>query len=188
MSWSQPAEPPKRSGGVLVLAAVGALVIILGAGIGIGFLVLQFSGSQAANESSASSSPAPTATATVTSQPEPPAPGPTVTVTQSQAWPVGFWSPGSPCLNPYPGIELGLEYGYTNDPTIKSWVLGVQELIQRLVDRGWSPTSPGPIDGEYGAKTELGVLGFQQANRIPQVGRVGATTWATMRDQCERFR
>ena len=186
------------------LAVVGGLAIVLATGMGIGFVVLGLSGTDSADGSSSASAPAPTVTisapVTVTpaEQSPPPAPtvtitqspppAPTVTITQPPPWPAGFWSAGSPCVVPFPGVELGLEYGYTNDPTIKSWVYGVQQLIQRLVDRGWSPSSPGPIDGEYGAKTEAGVLGFQRAYQIPEVGRVGATTWATLRNECERFR
>lgn len=127
---------------------------------------------------------APPPTVTITQQPPPP---PVVTVTANPVWPPGRWSSGSPCSIPYPGLELGIEYGYTNDPTIKSWVFGVQELLQRLYDRGWTSTPPGPLDGEYGAKTEAGVIGFQSTYGIPVVGRVGPTTWATLRNQCGRF-
>lgn len=189
---------------MLWLAVVGGLAIVLSAGIGIGLIVLNLSGTDSTDATSPGQTPIPTVTVsesiTVTPAPapptpaptvtvtQPPPPAPTVTVTQSPPWPAGYWSAGSPCVIPFPGVELGLEYGYTNDPTIKAWVYGVQELIQRLFDRGWSPTSPGPLDGEYGAKTEAGVLGFQRAYQIPDVGRVGSTTWATLRNQCERFR
>lgn len=183
-----------------VLAVVGGIFIIVIGGFAIGYVVLNVAGSSPdANgpgtnvAQSAEAQPTVTViepTVVVSVPPQPPATS-TVTVnppTVPGSWPSGYWSSGSPCLIPYPGLELGLEYGYTTDATIKSWVAGVQQLIQRLFDQGWTPTPPGPIDGEYGAKTEAGVLGFQQAYGIPVVGRVGPTTWATLRNQCERFR
>lgn len=185
---------------VMVLAVVGGISLILVAGFAIGFAVLNVSGGGGTTTNAApnaaptmdgpstltiiesppveSSSAQSTATQTITVSPQVEAPD----------WPVGYWSSGSPCVISYPGVELGREFGYTNDATIKSWVLGVQELIQRLYSRGWTSQTPGPIDGEYGAKTEAGVRGFQEYYGIPVVGRVGPTTWATLRNQCERFR
>lgn len=191
MGWQAPAPPPHRSGVTTALAVVGGVVLIVVAGVGIGFLVLFLAGSNNdSGDAAAEAQPTVTVTsmATETASPDSPGPAPTVTVTTPPTWPPGYWSAGSPCLIPYTGVELGLEYGYTRDPTIKSWVYGVQELIQRLFDQGWAPTSPGPLDGEYGAKTEAGVLGFQSAYGIPTIGRVGGTTWATLRNQCDRFR
>lgn len=186
-------SPPPRhpSGGAPALAWLGGFALVVIVGLAIAFLVLRLS-----NSPSDSGPPEnqPLPTVTVTANPDdgiPPqiqSPTATVTVTQQAPWPVGLWSPGSPCLIPYPGLELGLEYGYTQDQTIKSWVYGVQELIQRLWERGLSESPPGPIDGEYGAKTEAGVLGFQRIYGERQTGRVDAATWASLRNQCERFR
>lgn len=182
MSYESPYARPPKSGVTLAFAIFGGIALLVIAGVGVGLIVLSLN--------SSSQNPNTTAQTSVPSQGDPPQPSstPTITVTAPPQWQEGFWSPGSPCLIPYPGTELGLEYGYTDDVAIKSWVYGVQELIDRLWQRGLSPSSPGPIDGEYGAKTEAGVLGFQQRYQIPAVGRVGATTWATLRNECERFR
>jgi peptidoglycan hydrolase-like protein with peptidoglycan-binding domain len=81
-------------------------------------------------------------------------------------------------------VELGTEYGYTKDPQIRTWVFGVQELLDALWRQGLTRTSPGSVDGEYGPQTQAAVMEFQRSRGIPIVGRVGQTTWATLAKEC----
>ncbi|MCX6421750.1 MAG: protein kinase [Actinobacteria bacterium] len=120
-----------------------------------------------------------TATATQTEVIRPDEPTPT----QDQPF-GGVYSSGSPCKIGFPGVELGTEYGYTNDPQIRTWVFGVQELLDALWRQGLTRTSPGSVDGEYGPQTQAAVMEFQRSRGIPIVGRVGQTTWATLAKEC----
>jgi peptidoglycan hydrolase-like protein with peptidoglycan-binding domain len=52
-----------------------------------------------------------------------------------------------------------------------------QALQQRLADLHFDP---GPIDGDFGAKTQMAVWGFQKIAGLPADGRVGPATWQAL--------
>jgi cell wall-associated NlpC family hydrolase len=54
----------------------------------------------------------------------------------------------------------------------------VETLQRRLSTVGFSP---GPIDGDFGPKTEAAVKQFQRANKLPETGIVDSQSWARLR-------
>jgi hypothetical protein len=52
-----------------------------------------------------------------------------------------------------------------------------QALQQRLVDMRFDP---GPVDGEFGRKTQMAVWAFQKINGLPADGRVTPAVWQAM--------
>jgi peptidoglycan hydrolase-like protein with peptidoglycan-binding domain len=73
------------------------------------------------------------------------------------------------------------ESGMAGEPTLRERSTGnwVEHLQSTLEARGYDP---GPVDGDFGPRTEAAVKEYQEAHGLTADGIVGPLTWASLNE------